>query len=73
MLAPIIARLTIERFRGVASFTWQPAKGTNIVLGGGDAGKTTILDAIALLLNPTNAAMRTFSGASWPTASRSKQ
>ena len=56
MLAPIIMRLTIERFRGVASLTWHPAKGTNIVLGGGDAGKTTILDAIALLLNPTNAA-----------------
>ena len=56
MLAPIIIRLTIERFRGVASFTWQPAKGTNIVLGGGDTGKTTILDAIALLLNPSSAA-----------------
>ncbi len=45
MLAPIIMRLTIERFRGVASLTWLPAKGTNVVLGGGDAGKTTILDA----------------------------
>jgi len=55
MPAPIIMRLTIERFRGVASFTWQPAKGSNVILGGGDAGKTTILDAIGLLLNPTNA------------------
>ncbi|HKO43729.1 MAG TPA: AAA family ATPase [Pyrinomonadaceae bacterium] len=26
----------------------------NIILGGGDVGKTTILDAIALLLHPTN-------------------
>lgn len=26
----------------------------NIVLGGGDVGKTTILDAIGLLLSPTN-------------------
>ena len=26
----------------------------NFILGGGDAGKTTILDAIALLLSPTN-------------------
>lgn len=27
----------------------------NVILGGGDVGKTTILDAIGLLLNPTNA------------------
>ena len=31
-----------------------PAPGVNIMLGGGDAGKTTILEAIALLLSPTN-------------------
>ena len=28
----------------------------NLVLGGGDVGKTTILDAISLLLSPTNSA-----------------
>jgi len=55
MSAPIIIRLTIERFRGVAALTWLPAKGANVILGGGDAGKTTILDAIGLLLNPTHA------------------
>jgi len=31
--------------------------GVNVILGGGDVGKTTILDAIALLLNPTNMAV----------------
>jgi putative ATP-dependent endonuclease of OLD family len=34
--------------------TWLPASGLNLILGGGDVGKTTILDAIALLLSPTN-------------------
>src|SRR5699024_9046246 len=46
--------LGIQRFRGLENFTWQPAAGMNIILGGGDVGKTTILEAIALLLNPTN-------------------
>ncbi|MHA1613437.1 MAG: ATP-dependent nuclease [Candidatus Thorarchaeota archaeon] len=49
-----IRRLTIERFRGIKSLTWIPGPGTNIILGGGDVGKTTILDSIALLLSPTN-------------------
>lgn len=34
---------------------WYPGKGVNVLLGGGDVGKTTILEAIGLLLNPTNA------------------
>jgi putative ATP-dependent endonuclease of the OLD family len=55
MTAPTILQLTIERFRGVRALTWLPTKGANIILGGGDAGKTTILDAVALLLAPTNA------------------
>jgi putative ATP-dependent endonuclease of OLD family len=52
----MIYELTISRFRGIKSLTWQPAKGVNLVLGGGDVGKSTILDAIGLLLSPTNAA-----------------
>lgn len=48
--APIIRRLTIERFRGLKTFDWRPAPGLNLILGGGDAGKSTILDAISLLL-----------------------
>jgi putative ATP-dependent endonuclease of the OLD family len=46
--------LAIERFRGIKTLSWRPEKGLNVILGGGDVGKTTILDAIALLLNPTN-------------------
>ncbi len=49
-----IRRLTIERFRGIKALVWHPASGVNLILGGGDTGKTTILDAIGLLLNPTN-------------------
>lgn len=49
-----IRRLKIERFRGIEALTWHPSGGINIILGGGDVGKTTILDAIGLLFNPTN-------------------
>jgi putative ATP-dependent endonuclease of the OLD family len=53
-LVPLICQLTIERFRGIEKLVWNPAPGLNVILGGGDVGKTTILDAIALLLSPTN-------------------
>jgi len=51
---PLIRQLKIERFRGIENFTWNPEPGVNVILGGGDVGKTTILDSIALLLSPTN-------------------
>jgi putative ATP-dependent endonuclease of OLD family len=54
MAISAIYRLAISRFRGINDFVWRPATGTNVILGGGDVGKTTILDAIGLLLNPTN-------------------
>lgn len=52
--ALLIRRLTIERFRGIKNLVWYPEPGVNVILGGGDVGKTTILDAIALLLSPAN-------------------
>jgi putative ATP-dependent endonuclease of OLD family len=52
---PQIRRLSIERFRGIESLKWHPEIGVNAILGGGDAGKSTILDAISLLLHPSNA------------------
>ena len=54
IMSSYIRRLKIQRFRGIESLTWHPTSGINIILGGGDVGKTTILDAIGLLLNPTN-------------------
>ena len=53
MSVPTIYQLTIQNFRGIGSLTWRPGRGVNVILGGGDVGKTTILDAIALLLSPT--------------------
>ncbi len=52
--APLIRRLTIERFRGIERLVWYPKPGVNVIVGGGDVGKTTVLDAIALLFHPTN-------------------
>jgi putative ATP-dependent endonuclease of OLD family len=51
---PHIKRLHIQRFRGIQSLVWHPDPAMNLILGGGNVGKTTILDAIALLLHPTN-------------------
>lgn len=36
------------------SVVWRPAPGVNLILGGGDVGKSTLLEAIGLLLYPTN-------------------
>lgn len=49
-----IRKLTIERFRGLENFDWRPEAGMNVLLGGGDVGKSTVLEAIALLLSPSN-------------------
>jgi putative ATP-dependent endonuclease of the OLD family len=54
IIAPIIRRLTILRFRGIEKLVWLPDPGVNVILGGGDVGKSTILDAIALLLSANN-------------------
>ncbi len=49
-----ILRLHIQRFRGIEDLTWHPGIGVNVILGGGNVGKSTVLDAIALLMHPTN-------------------
>ena len=54
--SPAIYQLEVRRFRGIENLSWRPARGLNVILGGGDVGKTTILDAIALLLSPINPA-----------------
>lgn len=52
-MAAEIKRLHIQRFRGIRELTWRPRSGLNLLLGGGNVGKTTLLEAIGLLLNPT--------------------
>jgi putative ATP-dependent endonuclease of OLD family len=54
MSIPVIYQLAIQRFRCIKTLSWRPKKGVNLILGGGDVGKTTILDALGLLFNPTN-------------------
>jgi len=50
----MIRKLEISKYRGIQALSWQPEAGVNIIIGGGDVGKTTILDAIGLLFSPTN-------------------
>ncbi len=48
-----ILKLTIDKFRGVQELEWYPSEGMNFILGGGDTGKTTVLEAIDLLFSPS--------------------
>lgn len=42
--------IDIRNFRCLKSFTWRPSNGINCLIGPGDAGKSSILDAIDLCL-----------------------
>ncbi len=46
--------LTIERFFGLTSPRWKPSRDVNVILGGGDVDKTTILEAVARRLSPVH-------------------
>jgi predicted ATPase len=45
-----VRHLEIKNFRGVESLLWHPYPGINCLVGPGDSGKSTILDAIDLCL-----------------------
>lgn len=45
-----IRKLEIRNFRSVSTLDWFPAPGLNCLIGAGDSGKSTILDAIDLCL-----------------------
>lgn len=45
-----IRRLEISNFRGIRQLTWHPDPGLNCLIGPGDSGKSTVLDAIDLCL-----------------------
>jgi putative ATP-dependent endonuclease of the OLD family len=50
---PLMARIRkveIDNFRGIRSLVWLPSPGLNCLIGPGDSGKSTILDAIDLCL-----------------------
>lgn len=48
---PRIRQLRIDRFRGIRSLEWSPGPGLNGLIGPGDSGKSTVLDAIDLLFS----------------------
>ncbi|MFM0392901.1 ATP-dependent nuclease [Paraburkholderia phytofirmans] len=45
-----IVALRVNNFRGIRELSWFPNRGVNCLIGPGDSCKTTILDAIDLLL-----------------------
>lgn len=45
-----IRKIEITNFRGIQQLTWCPAPGINCLIGPGDSGKSTVLDAIDLCL-----------------------
>lgn len=47
---PRIRHLSIKNFRCIKNLDWYPNPGTNCIIGPGDSGKSTILDAIDLCL-----------------------
>jgi ABC-type branched-subunit amino acid transport system ATPase component len=47
-----LRHLSVERFRGIERLDWSPAGRVVALIGPGDATKTTILDAIGLLVTP---------------------
>ncbi len=47
---PRIRHLAIRNFRSIKALDWTPAPGINCLIGPGDSGKSTILDAIDLCL-----------------------
>jgi len=45
-----IRKIEIRNFRCIKSLTWNPSEGINCLVGPGDSGKSTILDAIDFCL-----------------------
>lgn len=48
----LVRHLRIENFRGIKFLEWWPTPGINCLVGPGDSGKSTILEAIDLALSP---------------------
>lgn len=51
-----IRQIEVKNFRSISSLVWHPGPGINCLVGPGDSGKSTILDAIDLCLGARRAA-----------------
>lgn len=51
-----IRRLEIKNFRSIKELNWTPSPGINCLIGPGDSGKSSILDAIDLCLGARRSA-----------------
>lgn len=51
-----IRRIEISNFRSIQALDWVPSAGVNCLIGPGDSGKSTILDAIDLCLGARRSA-----------------
>ena len=45
-----IRKIEIQNFRGIKSLEWYPSNGINCLIGHGDSGKSTLLDAIDMCI-----------------------
>ncbi|TAU26488.1 DUF2813 domain-containing protein [Rhizobium ruizarguesonis] len=54
-----IRKIEIQNFRGIRRLEWHPQPGLNCLIGPGDSGKSTILDAIDLCLGARRTAQFT--------------
>ncbi|SEQ88127.1 Predicted ATP-dependent endonuclease of the OLD family, contains P-loop ATPase and TOPRIM domains [Loktanella sp. DSM 29012] len=53
---PVIRKVEIANFRSIKKLVWYPGVGINCLVGSGDSGKSTILDAIDLCLGARRSA-----------------
>lgn len=51
-----IRKLEIQNFRSIQQLSWSPSPGFNCLIGPGDSGKSTILDAIELCIGAKRSA-----------------
>lgn len=51
-----LCHLAIQNFRSIQKMSWAPSAGINCLIGPGDSGKSTILDAIDLCLGARRSA-----------------
>jgi putative ATP-dependent endonuclease of the OLD family len=45
-MSSVIRKMEVDNFRCLKRFRWEPSAGINCLIGPGDSGKSSILDAI---------------------------